>query len=236
MQRYSLTHRGNSPFQKALAPYVPSSHRRTSHFYRRGFASSPVALERLEDRAGSKVEPRHRQPHPVPGRHESAPFARSAATGHTLRAQASRRSYPLRYQAPGSHRQARPSHHGDRTRQTRGPGYEISLRRHRRSQQDRLTAIMPDQKHGSVICFFHMARALQRWCEKRIPRRSLGMANKNWITRLMTRDQQDHTQGKHGERDPELYVAADGLPHVRYPQVHRGHGRPRDRRAIVTPC
>jgi hypothetical protein len=38
--------------------------------------------------------------------------------------QASRRSYPLRYQAPGSRRQARPSHHGDRTRQIRGPGYE----------------------------------------------------------------------------------------------------------------
>ena len=55
----------------------------------------------------------------------------------------------------------KPGHrvHGDRTRETRGAGYEylhVAI-----DDRSRLafTAILPDQKHGSAILFFHMARA-----------------------------------------------------------------------------
>jgi transposase InsO family protein len=55
----------------------------------------------------------------------------------------------------------KPGHriHGDRTRQTRGAGYEylhIAIDDHTRIA---FTAILPDQKHSSAILFFHMARA-----------------------------------------------------------------------------
>lgn len=55
----------------------------------------------------------------------------------------------------------KPGHriHGDRTRETRGAGYEylhIAIDDHSRIA---FTAILPDQKHGSAILFFHMARA-----------------------------------------------------------------------------
>jgi transposase InsO family protein len=55
----------------------------------------------------------------------------------------------------------KPGHriHGDRTRQTRGAGYEylhIAIDDHTRIA---FTAILPDQKHTSAILFFHMARA-----------------------------------------------------------------------------
>ncbi len=55
----------------------------------------------------------------------------------------------------------KPGHrvHGDRTRQTRGAGYgylHIAIDDHSRI---RFAAILPDQKHGSVLLFFHMARA-----------------------------------------------------------------------------
>ena len=55
----------------------------------------------------------------------------------------------------------KPGHriHGDRTRETRGAGYEylhIAIDDHSRIS---FTAILPDQKHGSAIRFFHMARA-----------------------------------------------------------------------------
>jgi transposase InsO family protein len=49
--------------------------------------------------------------------------------------------------------------HGDRTRETRGAGYEylhIAIDDHSRIA---FTAILPDQKHTSAILFFHMARA-----------------------------------------------------------------------------
>jgi transposase InsO family protein len=49
----------------------------------------------------------------------------------------------------------KPGHriHGDRTRETRGAGYEflhIAIA---------FAAVLPDQKHGSALLFFHMARA-----------------------------------------------------------------------------
>lgn len=49
--------------------------------------------------------------------------------------------------------------HGDRTRETRGAGYEyvhIAIDDHSRIS---FAAILPDQKHASAILFFHMARA-----------------------------------------------------------------------------
>lgn len=55
----------------------------------------------------------------------------------------------------------KPGHriHGDRTRETRGAGYEylhVAIDDHSRIA---FTAILPDQKHTSAIRFFHMARA-----------------------------------------------------------------------------
>ena len=55
----------------------------------------------------------------------------------------------------------RPGHrvHGDRTRETRGAGYEylhIAIDDHSRIS---FAAILPDQKHTSAMLFFHMARA-----------------------------------------------------------------------------
>ncbi len=55
----------------------------------------------------------------------------------------------------------KPGHrvHGDRTRETRGAGYEylhIAIDDHSRIS---FAAILPDQKHGSAIQFLHMARA-----------------------------------------------------------------------------
>ena len=55
----------------------------------------------------------------------------------------------------------KPGHrvHGDRTRETRGAGYEylhIAIDDHSRIA---FAAILPDQKHTSAIHFFHMARA-----------------------------------------------------------------------------
>ena len=55
----------------------------------------------------------------------------------------------------------KPGHriHGDRTRETRGAGYEylhVAVDDHTRLA---FTAILPDQKHQSAIRFFHMARA-----------------------------------------------------------------------------
>jgi transposase InsO family protein len=55
----------------------------------------------------------------------------------------------------------KPGHriHGDRTRETRGAGYEylhVAVDDHSRLA---FTAILPDQKHGSAMRFFHMARA-----------------------------------------------------------------------------
>jgi transposase InsO family protein len=55
----------------------------------------------------------------------------------------------------------KPGHrvHGDRTRETRGAGYEylhIAIDDHTRIA---FTAILPDQKHGSALLFFHMACA-----------------------------------------------------------------------------
>jgi transposase InsO family protein len=55
----------------------------------------------------------------------------------------------------------KPGHriHGDRTRETRGAGYEylhIAIDDHSRIS---FAAILPDQKHTSAIRFFHMARA-----------------------------------------------------------------------------
>jgi transposase InsO family protein len=55
----------------------------------------------------------------------------------------------------------KPGHrvHGDRTQETRGAGYEylhIAIDDHSRIG---LAAILPDQKHGSALLFFHMARA-----------------------------------------------------------------------------
>jgi transposase InsO family protein len=49
--------------------------------------------------------------------------------------------------------------HGDRTRKTRGAGYEylhIAIDDHSRIG---FAAILPDQKHGSAVRFFHMTRA-----------------------------------------------------------------------------
>jgi transposase InsO family protein len=55
----------------------------------------------------------------------------------------------------------RPGHrvHGDRTRETRGAGYEylhVAIDDHTRIS---FAAILPDQKHTSAILFLHMARA-----------------------------------------------------------------------------
>jgi transposase InsO family protein len=55
----------------------------------------------------------------------------------------------------------KPGHrvHGDRTQESRGAGYEylhVAIDDHTRIA---FTAILPDQKHGSAIRFFHMARA-----------------------------------------------------------------------------
>jgi len=55
----------------------------------------------------------------------------------------------------------KPGHrvHGDRTRESRGAGYEylhIAIDDHSRIG---FAAILPDQKHGSAIQFLHMARA-----------------------------------------------------------------------------
>ncbi len=55
----------------------------------------------------------------------------------------------------------KPGHrvHGDRTRKTRGAGYEylhIAIDDHSRIS---FAAILPDQKHSSALVFFHMARA-----------------------------------------------------------------------------
>jgi transposase InsO family protein len=55
----------------------------------------------------------------------------------------------------------RPGHrvHGDRTRESRGAGYEylhIAIDDHSRIS---FAAILPDQKHTSAMLFFHMARA-----------------------------------------------------------------------------
>jgi len=55
----------------------------------------------------------------------------------------------------------KPGHrvHGDRTQETRGAGYEylhIAIDDHTRIA---FAAILPDQKHGSALRFFHMARA-----------------------------------------------------------------------------
>ena len=55
----------------------------------------------------------------------------------------------------------KPGHrvHGDRTQETRGAGYEyvhVAIDDHTRLA---FAAILPDQKHGSAIQFFHMARA-----------------------------------------------------------------------------
>jgi transposase InsO family protein len=55
----------------------------------------------------------------------------------------------------------KPGHrvHGNRTQETRGAGYEylhIAIDDHTRLA---FAAILPDQKHGSALLFFHMARA-----------------------------------------------------------------------------
>jgi len=73
----------------------------------KGFCSSCAALERLANRQRTSLESRHDQSSATSGGNELAAQARSSAASGALRTQASGRTDPLRYQAPGAHRQAR---------------------------------------------------------------------------------------------------------------------------------
>src|ERR1035438_3499138 len=85
------TRRAQRPLFKA-ASLAPPNH---IHLIGKGFCTSPVALERLENCPRTPAQPLDHQPHFAPRRDESPALARPAAAGRALRTQAPRRLDPL---------------------------------------------------------------------------------------------------------------------------------------------